>query len=331
MARTTLSDVNFQSTVFKNTFQGEFYTKLALLNALMVKAPDTMISPQDRGYTVTLPKWNEMDGDLQQINTSLTTTYNALADYVDVAVWVEREVAFQVEDILLTVAGQDKDVTKEVARQAGQFFAKKLHGLGTSILTGVFATALASTHIQDDSGVTINTAGLINAKLKIGDNADELTELCVHSKVAGDLIKDRIADYKANAAANEFTTGRLTTVTGLRVSQSDLFSPDTSIYSSYIGRPGSLIYQFRDKPAATFTNANIINLGSNIFLELVRDSATAGGVDGMIFRFSGLVHAPGVKWAGSGYNPTDAELETGTNWAKVAPTKAIKLVQYKSL
>ena len=331
MARSKLSDVNFQSSVFKDTFQGEFYDKLALLNSLMVRSPEDYIPSNTKGYTDTLPKWNEMSGDLKQIVTGLSTTYNLLADYVDIAVWVEREVAFQAEDILLTVAGQDKDVTKEVARQAGEFFAKKVHGLGASVLTGIFTTTLASTHVKDDSGVVINNNGLVDAKLKLGDNGDDLSDLCVHSKVAGDMVKDRIADYKANPSEEAYTTGRLTTVTGLRVSQSDLFTPTGQVYNSYLGRPGSLIYQFRDKPIASFSNANIINLG-NIFLELVRDAETAGGIDGMIFRFSGAFHAPGVQWNGTvASNPTDAQLQTGANWTKVAPNKGIKLVQYKSL
>ena len=67
-------------------------------------------------------------------------------------------------------------------------------------------------------------------------------------------------------------------------------------------------------------------------MELVRDSATAGGVDGLIFRMSVLVHIPGVQWNGTvASNPTDAQLATGANWTKIAPDdKLIKLVQYKS-
>jgi len=331
MARSKLSDVNFQSSVFKDTFQGEFFNRLSLLNSLMVEAPDDYISPDDDGYTVTLPKWNAMSGDLVQITTSTSTAYNSLADYKDIAVWIEREIAFQAEDILLTVAGNDKDVTKEVARQAGEFFANKLHGLGVSVLTGVFATALASSHAYDDSGVTINNAGLINAKLLLGDHGKDLTHLCAHSKVVADALKDRVANYIPKDSADEYLTGNLPVAMGMQVHEDDAYAAAASVYSSYLGAPGSLVYKFRNKPKASFTNANIIDLG-NIFLELERDSNTAGGIDGMIFRFSAAVHCPGVQFDGTvTSNPTDTELETGSTWTKVAPTKAIKVVEYKSL
>lgn len=330
MARTKLSDVNFQSSVFKDTFQGEFTNKLALLNSLMVEAPDEMISPDDRGYTVSVPKWNTMSADLVQITTSTTTAYTALADYKDIAVWIEREVGYEAEDILSTVAGSDKDVTEEVARQAGEYFAEKLCGLGNSVMKGVFASALASTHVYDDTGNIISNAGLVQAKLKLGDAGSKLKHLLVHSKVGADMLTNTIADYKANANNQSYISGNLPMAMGMDVHEDDMFTPTAQVYNNYLGAAGAIIYKFRNKPRAKWNNANIIDLG-NIYMELLRTPGTAGGVDSMIFRFSGLVHIPGVQFDGTvTSNPTDTELETGTTWTQVAPSKQIHLVNYKT-
>jgi len=332
MPASALSDVNFQSEVFKDTLQGEFTNQLALINAIMVEAPDQMISPDTKGQFVSIPKWKAISGSLVPITTGLTTTFNAEQDYKDIGVWLEREVAWSAEQIIPVIAGAQKDVTKEVARQFGRYLAEKLSGLAYTVAKGVFAVELASTHLKDDAtaGNTININGLVSAKQKLGDNQGLLTAIAMHSKVEADALVAKILTYdKANV--DSYSTGRVGSILGMTPQVSDLLTAVGDTYNSYLGIPGAMIYKFRRREKAMLNNANIVELGNGIDMEIYRDSITGGGIDGLIFRFSTLVHVPGVKWGVTTVNPTDAQLATGSNWTKVAnDDKLIKLVCYQS-
>lgn len=331
---TALTNVNYQSEIFKDTLQGEFTNQLALINAIMVEAPDQMISPDTKGHFVSIPKWNTISGSLVPITTGMSTSFNALSDYKDTGVWIEREIAFDAEQIIPVIAGAQKDATKETATQFAKFLAEKLSGLGYTVAKGVFTTALASTHVKDDytGGLTINTNGLVTAKQKLGDNQGLFTAIAMHSKVAADALVAGITREETRGAASDpFVTGTFNTILGMGIQQSDLLAPVGDLYNSYLGIPGSMIYKFRKRDRHMLSNANIVDLGNNIEMEIYRNSISSGGIDGLIFRFSLLVHVPGVAWGVATTNPTDAQLATGSNWSKVATdNKLIKLVNYQS-
>lgn len=330
MARSKLSDVNFQSSAFASTMQTAITHKLGILNGMMVEAPDEIVSPQSKGYTVSIPKFNRLSGTWQVISTSLTTSYNSLADYLDIGVWCEREIAFQAEQILKTVAGNDKDVTLAVAQMLGDFVAQALNASGMSVLTGIFATELATSHNYGDGSAKISAPLIVAGKQKLGDNADRLTNIILNSKVMADAVTDRLTYDVRGLSVQD--SGSITSLLGMNPFQTDLLVPSGTTYYSYMCEPGAMIYKFRERPPMAYTNANIIKVG-NIDLELVRDSETAGGLDGLIIRYSGLVHVPGVQWDGTvASNPTEAQLATGTSWTKVAPDdKLIPIVQLSTL
>lgn len=334
MAQTALTDVNFQSNAFLDTLTGEFTNQVGLLNAIAMEAPDAYVDPNQKGQFITLPKWNTLSGDLEVITTGVDVTLNKLTDYIDKSVWLERQVAFSAEEIVTIVAGAQKDPTKETATQFAKYMAEKLVGTIYAMLKGVFATTLATTHVFDDytAGNTINQNGLVAAKQKLGDNSGFLTALCTHSKVASDaLVAGIVREATRGGAPDPFITGSMPTILGMNIQESDLLAPVADLYNTFIGRPGSIIYKFgkRDKPM--LSNANIIQLGNNIDMELYRNSINSGGIDALIFRMRMMVHVPGVSWNVTTVSPTDAQLATGSNWNKVvSDNKLIKLVNYQS-
>lgn len=329
MASTILTDVNFQSQVFKDTMLGEFTDRLGLLSSgILVEAPESVISSNDRGYTVAVPKWNTLSGDSVQITTATSTTINNFTDYKDIAVWVEREKAWGSDQMIAVVAG--KDPTEEIARQLGMYGAIEMHRIAMKTLTGVFATALGTTHTYDGSGDVINPDSIVEAKYLLGDNNDLLKVIVMNSKVEADAIKQKILTYD-NGGADTYNTGRVGNLLGLAPTISDKLAAVSSVYSSFIGAIGSMIYKLRNRPVQRFTNANVYKIGQ-FEVELNREAKTAGGQDELIMRWSGLTHVPGVQWNGTvASNPTDAQLATGANWTKVATDdKLIKLVQLKT-
>lgn len=330
MASTILTDVNFNSQVFKDTMLGEFTDRLGLLTSgLMVEAPESVVSSNDRGYTVAIPHWNTLSGDSVQITTATSTTINNLTDYKDVGVWVEREKAWGADQMVSVVAG--KDPTEEIARQLGMYGAIEVHRLALKTLTGVFTTALASTHSYNGSGDVINPDSIVAAKLKLGDNSDMLKVIVMNSKVEADALKQKILTYD-NAGVDSYATGKVGNLLGLIPTISDKLAAVSSVYSSYIAAQGAMIYKLRNRVTNRFTNANQYKIGQ-FEVELNREAKTAGGQDELILRFSALTHVPGVAWqTGSvASNPTDAQLATGSSWSKVATDdKLIRIVELKT-
>lgn len=334
MASTILTDVNFQSQAFKDTMLGEFTDRLGFLTSgVLVEAPDQIISSDDKGYTVAIPKWNTLSGDSVQITTSTTTSINNLTDYKDVGVWVEREKAWGADQMLSVVAG--KDATEEIARQLGQYGAIEMHRIALKVLAGVFATELATTHSTGATytGATISTDAVIAAKQLLGDNFDVLSAIIMNSKVHSDAVKNQMVTFPAGNVGNEsFRSGTAGTILGLTPTVTDKLAAVASVYSSYISAPGSMLYKLRNRVTNRMTNANVYKIGA-FEVELNREAKTGGGQDELILRFSGLAHVPGVAYVTTSVasNPTDAQLATGSNWDKVASDdKLIRIVELKT-
>lgn len=340
MAATTLSNIDFQSSTFKDIMAGEFTDRLALLTSgVMMNVPDNIVSSTDKGTTVSIPHWNTISGDSVSITGSFSTTVNALATYKDVGVWCEREKAWGSEQIIKVVSAADP--AAEIARQLGQYLAVETHKQGVSVITGAFSVELATSHSTGNSftGGTINNDGILTAKQKLGDNQDQLTNALMHSKVYQDALRDGIITNTIFGVANEqFRSGTIGQMLGMTPVMTDKFTATSSVYPSYFAAPGALIYKFRERAAQAQSNANLvkINAGNNLIaeLELHRVALSNGGQDVMILRWSNLVHLPGVYWDGTVTTPpTNTELATASSWTKISgiDDKLIKIVELKTL
>jgi len=330
MAAVTLASLStlFQSDIFKDILQGEFTHRLSLFNSLLMEAPDSLISPNETGELVTFRKMNVLTGDMDQITSGLTTTINAVIPWKDTAAWVEREKAWGVEEMVNVVTGDD--LTTFIAGMIAEYLAAQVHKSAIATLTGVFATALSTTHIKDDGTNLINTDGVLALKQLLGDNADKLSQFVCNSKVKSDAVKLGLTN-QVQSTGDIINTGLFDAILGLRISTTDLLTMIGSQYPSYAGMMGSMIYKFRNRRRNSYTNANEFDLGMAT-IELNRIATVNGGQDQMILRASYLTHVPGVRFNGTvTSNPTDAELATGTTWTKTAPDdKLIPLVQYLS-
>jgi hypothetical protein len=338
MASTVLTNMDFNSSTWKDTLLGEFTDKLGLLSAgVMQEAPDNIISPMDKGYYVSLPKWNTISGDSVPITDGLSTTVNALTNEEDRGVWCEREKAWGADQIIKVVSGNDP--MGEVARQVGQYLAVELHKQAVNVITGVFATELASTHSTgtDYTGAAIDTTGILAARQKLGDNQDELVRALLNSKVYSDALATGMITNQITNVANEmFRSGMIGNLLGMSPVMTDKFTATASVYPSYFAALGALVYKFRERTQSVQSNANItrISVGGLVAdLEKWRVALTSGGQDVLILRYSALTHIPGVKYDDTGgSNPTNAVLATGTSWTKVASDdKLIKIVELKTL
>lgn len=341
MASTKLSDINFQTPLFADHLFGEFTSRVAFLtsgvlqNAGNVRVQGVPLS-QATGYSVAIPKFAALSGDSAQITDSSSTSIESLGDVKDIGVWVEREKAWGADEMLQVVSGVD--VTAEVARQIGGYWARELHRIAGRTRTGVFATALATTH---STGATF-TGGLISyeaiaaVKQLLGDNKDLMTDMIWHSKVQNDALNARIL-YNDTDTRQGYMSGQVPMVAGMRTHMQDAtLEAVASVYSSYVAAQGSMIYTLRDRRKNSLSNANQFTitspeLGMSIDIELNRVAKTAGGQDEIITRASIMTHVPGVAYSSATMNPTDAQLATGGNYTKVyTDDKLIRIAQLKT-
>lgn len=328
MAATVLADVKFQSNEFVDSVGIVFKDKLAMLNNMLI---ESRIQPST-GYTQSMTAVNTPTGDSVQITTGLTSVVNSVTQYQDIAAWVEREKVWGFEEVLNNVAGVD--LTPELASFLATYWAGELHKSALSLLDGVFTTALASTHVLDESDQYINTTGLTNAKQKLGDAGSELSTFVANSAVLTRALQAGIL-YQEGTIGGVMESGNMNRIVGMTPFASDLLTGTGGVYPSYLGKPGSLVFKFRQRKPSRLNNANVyyINAGGIVIeVELVRNSLTNGGQDIIASRASYLVHCPGVQFDGTvTSNPTNAELATGTTWTKVADDdRKIAIVKYLS-
>ena len=339
MAATVLSDIDFNSSTWKDEVAGEFTQKLGFLTAgALREAPENMIGGNDKGYTTTFTAWDTLTGDVDRISGSYSTTVNSFGTWKDICVWCESEKAWGQEQIVNVVTG--KDGMSEVARQVGEYVAGQVHAQSLSTLSGVFSVELATTHStgNDYAGSTIDGAGVLAAKLKLGDNQDMLKIALMNSKVHNDGIANGTITSQIQGVANEmFRSGQLGNLYGMTPVQTDKLTATASVYPSYFCAPGAMVYKLRPRSASSQTNGNLTQIsvgGFNIELERHRVALSNGGQDVLIVRYSATTHVLGVQYDGSGTssNPTNAQLATAANWTKVAPDdKLIRIVELKTL
>jgi len=329
MTQLILSGVNYASESFQRVMAAQFSHKLALYNSMLIVAPDQMVPPVAGDYA-SIPQWDVISGAADKIVNGLTTTINAPTQFKHRAAWVEREKAWGADEIIMTIAGSEHDATRAIAEMLGEYWASQIHGSALKVVDGVFADALATTHVLDDSGATITPEKLVQAKLKLGDNGEKLTALALHSKVYADATTSKMVTYD-KAAVDAYVSGSVTRIVGMNTFVTDKLAATNGVYPSLLGMPGSIIYKTRPRAKSALSNANIYNVG-NLSIELVRDGLTNGGVDKIVSRLSYLVYIPGVQYDDTGgINPTDTVLATSTSWTKVqTDDKLIPLVMYKS-
>lgn len=333
MAQTALSDLNFQSAVFKEAFSATFTDQLRILTQILTPLPDSVVSANEKGKFVSFPYFNPTSERMQQITSGGTLTPDKLTQRLDRAAWLEKEIAFASEQINMIVAGQDP--TEEAAIQLGTVLAKEVQYATIAVLTGITTTALLNSHVLDDSSNTISETKLLEAKLKLGDRADDLRTFLGNSKVTGDMLTKKIA-IEAGANVNAFESGMVGRALGMNVYSEDAFTANSGVYSSYLVAPGAVGYKFRNRPQQSYSSANVVRIqtpnGLIAEFEVSRSPLDSGGVDTLIMRSSFIVHPAGMQFTDATANPSDTDLATGSNWTKAASdNKLIKVVQYKSL
>lgn len=330
MATTQLSDI-IDVTVFRDLppvngpektafFDSGAVVRNALLDELAAQA----------GKIVELPFWNDLDGSVE-VNYSTD-------DPGDVAtpgkVTQGEQIAYKA---FVNQGWSSSDLASELAlgpramdqirNRTDRYFERQWQRRLVATVNGLVAdnvanddgdmvvdVAVESTGDQD-SGTRFNRDAFVEASFTLGDRADELTAIAVHSAVYAQMSKNDDIDFIPDSQ------GQLTipTYLGLRVIVDDRMpaeAGDTSgvKYTSVLFGAGAFGY----------------GVGApEVPVEIQREAAQGegGGVETLWVRNTWILHPFGFKQTGSpsGVSYTLSELAGASAWDRVLDRKNIPL------
>ena len=268
------------------------------------------------GTTIQMPYWKDLSGADEVLSDQNPLTPGKIGADKDIAPLLLRGKAWGANELAGALAGDDP--MQAIGDRVADYWARQEQKMLVSVLTGVFAAASMANHILDKSAATGGIDGnmVLDAKQLLGDSADQLQAIMMHSAVYTELQKQNLIQYTTTS------DGKITIPTYLtyQVIIDDGMPVDTTgqtpIYTTYLFAKGSIGRGEGTPVSLTPTETD-------------RDSLA--GEDFIINRRALVLHAMGVKWKGTpaGSTPTNAELATGTNWERVYEDKNIGLVAIK--
>lgn len=266
------------------------------------------------GLTINMPFWNDLAGDDEVLSDSRALTPDKIGADKDVATLLMRGKAWGANDLAGALAGDDP--MDAIAERVSDFWARKEQKILVSVLEGVFASATMTNHVLDKSTETLEAATILDGKQLLGDSADSLQAMLVHSAVFTALQKQNVIEYVSGGTGPSNSPIQIPTYLGYQIIIDDGMPVADGVYTTYLFARGS-IGRGEGTPV------------SMVSTETDRDSLA--GEDYLINRKAMVIHPMGIRWIGTpaGVTPTNAELATGTNWERVYEDKNIGLVAIK--
>jgi len=268
------------------------------------------------GTTMQMPYWKDLTGADEVLSDQTPLTPGKIGADKDVACLLLRGRAWGANELAGALAGDDPMAA--IADRVSDYWARREQATLVSVLTGAFAAASMSKHTLDKSAAASGIDGpmVLDAKQLLGDSADQLQAIMMHSAVFTELQKQNLIQYTTTS------DGKIAfpTYLGYQIITDDGMPVDTSgqtpIYTTYLFAKGAIGRGEGTPVSLTPTETD-------------RDSLA--GEDFLINRRAFVLHPMGIKWKGTpaGVTPTNAELATGTNWERVYEDKNIGLVAIK--
>ena len=145
------------------------------------------------GVTMQMPFWQDLSGDDEVLDDNTALTPGKITASKDIAVLLMRGKAWGANDLSGALAGDDP--MDAIANRVSDYWARREQKTLVSMLTGVFAAASMANHILNVSTTAISGSVVLDAKQLLGDAADQLQALLMHSAVFTQLQKDNLIQY----------------------------------------------------------------------------------------------------------------------------------------
>ena len=265
------------------------------------------------GVTMQMPFWQDLQGEDEVLDDQKALTPNKIGAEKDIATMLMRGNAWGANDLAGALAGDDPMAA--IADRVADYWARKEQKVLLAVLKGVFASAEMKDHVLDKSAEGIEGTMILDGKQLLGDAADQLQAVMMHSAVYTELQKQKAIDYKEVVDPNGNSI-QIPTYMEYAVVVDDSMPKDGDVYTTYLFARG------------------VIGRGEGTPVDFVAtetDRDSLAGEDYLINRRAYVLHPFGIKWIGTpaGVTPTNDELATGANWKRVYESKNIGLVAIK--
>lgn len=324
MAKTLVSDVivpelwvpymREQSTELSRLFQ----------SGIIFQDPDVQENVSGGGSIINMPFWQALSGASEGLSDSGSLTVKNISGAQDKAVKHFRGDARSWNHLSKYLSGDDPG--QAIANAWANFWNRDMQKtILIPSLTGVFATALASTHVNDISSEDYNNNGsaanlvssdaIIDTIGKLGDHWDMVSAIAVHSTVFRKMQKDDLITFEPISEQDieipRFLGREVIVDDGL---PTEAGGTSGTKYTSYVFGDGAV--GFGEE-----------SLDPNEAFESDRDILASDTV--LVTRRHFVMHARGVAFTGSpaGHTPTVSELEDGDNYTKRYEDKNILLTK----
>ena len=277
------------------------------------------------GLTLNMPYWQDLNGEDEVLDDETALTPAKITAEKDIAALLIRGKAWGANDLSGALAGDDP--MKAIGDRVSDYWARREQKTLLAVLKGVFASTEMADHILDKSNVAtgIDAKMVLDGKQLLGDAADQLTAMVMHSATFTALQKQNLIAYVSTTGPSGSQI-QIPTYLGYRVVTDDGMPVETvgegadakQVYTTYLFARG------------------VIGRGEGTPVDFVNtetDRDSLAGEDLLITRRAFVLHPFGIKWIGSakqhGSTPTNAELADGQNWKRVYESKNIGIVAIK--
>lgn len=312
MAKTRIEDV-----IVPEIFTDYVINRTAELSALresgiITSNPQLNQLVDGGGITIHMPFWNDLGGEEQILSDNRPLTTQKITTGQDIAVINYRGNAWSSNQLSGALAGSDPMAA--IGNLVARWWDRREQQQLISMLKGVFASTSMADLVATNPTTAISAGMVLDAKQLLGDAANQLTALAMHSAVYTALQKQNLIVYIPNSR------GEVTIPTYLtyRIIVDDSMPVATDVYTSYLFANGVI------------ARGEGIPTGSFIPVETDRD--ILAGDDVLVHNRAYVLHPMGIKWIGQpadalNSSPTNADFEKGTNWVRVYEKKQIGIVK----
>ena len=324
MAKVQLADIIEPSVFVPYSVERSAELSRLVQSGIVANDPEFDELASGAGRTVNMPFWKDLGGESEELSDTGALTPDKISADQDVAVKHFRGKAWSANDLVKHVAGSDP-MAMIGDLVAGFWTRDQQKKVLLPSLQGIFATALAATHVYDVADETGNDATaaekigsdtIIEAAGLLGDHWDSIVAIAMHSVPFKTLQKlnliDTIKLEDQNITIHMFLGREVIVDDGMPVVAGGTYGFK---YTSYLFGRGS------------------VGLGTSNSLDvdeaIETDRDALGSDDILISRRHFIMHPRGVAFTGTaaGSTPTQTELETGGNWTKKWGDKHIPVIK----
>jgi hypothetical protein len=282
------------------------------------------------GREVNMPFWKDLSAPRQLLSDSASLSVNKITTDKDIARIHNDAQVWGVNHLAKAIAGDDP--MQRILDLVADYWARTDEAIVVACLKGMFAAgsltdnllAIHSESLAGESEATrLNGGTFVDACAKLGDRADRLVAVAMHSATEAALRKldliDFIPDSEGKATLRSFQGRRVVVDDNLPVRAG---TTDGTVYTTYLFGAGAFA-----KGAAPLDGAPLQGGFGTEGVELGRMPLESDTM--LINRRRYILHPRGVKFTSASVaadSPTDAELATGANWERVYEGKNVRIV-----